>query len=36
MIRDLEDWFTAIHRFAAFMGCVFVVRGGDLVLEAAE
>lgn len=36
MIRDLEDWFTAIHRFAAFVGCLLVVRGGDLVLEAAE
>lgn len=36
MIRCLEDWFCAQHRFAAFMGCRLVVRNGDLVFEAAE
>ncbi len=33
---DLEDWFTAQHHFAAFMGCRLVVRAGRLVFEAAE
>jgi hypothetical protein len=33
---DLEDWFTAQHRFAAFVGCRFVIRAGCLVFEAAE
>lgn len=36
MIRDLEDWFAAQHRFAAYFGLRLVVRAGCLVFEVAE